>query len=259
MTESKAPVFYSSKSFQHVTVSFPPSLTWVPQGLLYLCDHHQWREFFLKKREKKGKNPMNSRFLALPWRCLSCAGTGAERAQSWHLALVGAASLPSLSSAWRKLKVIKSSSAAPFFSPALPTAPPDPELGTVGIHPPADPAGTEPNPSLARNPSWNCWLWQVQGRTVGINHRAGCGGEDSGTGWKFWAEILRARPGQGLRLNFGINPFYLSAKAPELQLWDRKSLQSLLLCMEPSAPQKSLHAPKERHFLSFPSRMFNTN
>lgn len=99
---------------------------------------------------------MNSRFLALPWRCLSCAGTGAERAQSWHLALVGAASLPSLSSAWRKLKVIKSSSAAPFFSPALPTAPPDPELGTVGIHPPADPAGTEPNPSLARNPSWNC-------------------------------------------------------------------------------------------------------
>lgn len=69
---------------------------------------------------------MNSRFLPLPWRCLSCAGTGAERAQSWHLALLGAASLPSLSSALRQSKVIKSSSAAPFSIPALPTAPPDP-------------------------------------------------------------------------------------------------------------------------------------
>lgn len=29
--------------------------------------------------------------------------------------------------------------------------------------------------------------------------------------------------------------------------------------MKLSAPQKSLHAPKERHFPSFPSRMFNTN
>lgn len=105
---------------------------------------------------------MNSRFLPLPWRCLSCAGTGGERAQSWHLALLGAAALPSLSSALRKSKVIKSSSAAPFSIPALPTAPPDPpELGMVGIHSPADPAGTEPNPSLARNPSWNCWFWLI--------------------------------------------------------------------------------------------------
>lgn len=73
MTESKAPVFYSSKSFQHVTVSFPPSLTWVPQGLLYLCDHHQWREFFKKKREKKGKKThefqISGAALAVPQLC----------------------------------------------------------------------------------------------------------------------------------------------------------------------------------------------
>lgn len=60
-------------------------------------------------------------------------------------------------------------------------------------------------------------------------------------------------------LNFGIIPFYLSAKAPELQLWARASFQGLLLRMELSAPSKSLGAPKERHFPSFPSRMFNTN
>lgn len=45
--------FLQLKSFQHVTVYFPPSLTWVPQCLLYLCDHHQWRK--KKKRIKKEK------------------------------------------------------------------------------------------------------------------------------------------------------------------------------------------------------------
>lgn len=72
MTESKAPVFYSSKSFQHVTVSFPPSLTWLPQGLLYLWDRHQWREF-KKKRGKKRKKPhefqISAAALAVPQLC----------------------------------------------------------------------------------------------------------------------------------------------------------------------------------------------
>lgn len=43
--------FLQLKSFQHVTVHFPPSLTWVPQCLLYHCDHQQWR--VKKKKHKK--------------------------------------------------------------------------------------------------------------------------------------------------------------------------------------------------------------
>lgn len=82
--------FLQLKSFQHVTVYFPPSLTWVPQCLLYLCDH-QWRGKKKKKKKKRKRNSSAFSATALIVHHLQmqlCGGTGAEHAQSHYLAFV---------------------------------------------------------------------------------------------------------------------------------------------------------------------------
>lgn len=97
--------FLQLKSFQHVTVHFPPSLTWVPQCLLYHCDHQQWR---VKKKKKYSSASSATALVVHP-----CGGTGAEHAQSHYLAFVTfpsrsqlrcTASLPTHSFALIKLK-----------------------------------------------------------------------------------------------------------------------------------------------------------
>lgn len=103
--------FLQLKSFQHVTVYFPPSLTWVPQCLLYHCDHQQWR---VKKTEKEYSSASSATALVVRrLRVQPCGGTGAEHAQSHYLAFVTfpsrsqlrcTASLPTYSSALIKLK-----------------------------------------------------------------------------------------------------------------------------------------------------------
>lgn len=71
--------FLQLKSFQHVTVYFPPSLTWVPQCLLYLCDHQQRRG---KKKEQKKKKKKKK------FKCIFCRCPGssspADAAVWWH-------------------------------------------------------------------------------------------------------------------------------------------------------------------------------
>lgn len=105
--------FLQLKSFQHVTVYFPPSLTWVPQCLLYLCDHHQ-RERKKEKRKKGICSASSATTLAVHHlRMQWCGGTAAEHTQNHYPALVRfpsrshprcAASLPTHASALMKLK-----------------------------------------------------------------------------------------------------------------------------------------------------------
>lgn len=59
--------FLQLKSFQHVTVYFPPSLTWVPQCLLYLCDHQQRRGKKKEQKKKEKEKEIQVHFLPLPW------------------------------------------------------------------------------------------------------------------------------------------------------------------------------------------------